>query len=131
MEYGNYTKYKIILLCFLFVFRCVRFVFEHFRNIWIVRKYFGVVGVFGATNCYFEYRVQILCVWLYTGTWFKTNVGHVLTCFQKMSQMCEQFSYELVVEMCWNLLVLNGPLTSLKHPFVNVLIINKTWLINN
>ena len=33
-----------------------------------VRKYFGVFGVFYIINRYFEYRIRILCIFLYMGT---------------------------------------------------------------
>ena len=43
--------------------------------------------------------------------WSWTNV-----IFEKMSQKCEQFSYEIFWGICLGFLVLNSPLTSLKHP---------------
>ena len=35
------------------------------------RKYFGMFGLFCKINCYFEYRIRILCIFLYMGTYFK------------------------------------------------------------
>ena len=32
---------------------------------------FGIVGVFCIINRYFEYRIRILCIFLYMGTYFK------------------------------------------------------------
>ena len=44
------------------------FLFLHFAK---SRKYFGIVGLICTINRYFEYRIRILCICLYMGTWFK------------------------------------------------------------
>ena len=71
---------------------------------------FGSVGVFCTINCYFEHDIRILCLQLYIWSWKKCVC---LRFFDKKSQKCEQISYEIFGGI---LLVLNGPLTSLKHP---------------
>ena len=86
--------------------------FEFFRKF---RMYFGIVGLFCTINRYFAYRIRILCIFLYMGTYFKDMFRHFSTPKieivrpQKIekSQKSEQFSYR-------GFLVLNGPLTSLK-----------------
>ena len=45
--------------------------FEQFPNKSINEKYFGIFGIPCKTNCYFEYRIRILCIFLYMGTYFK------------------------------------------------------------
>ena len=70
MSYGNYTKYKIkMCLCFRFRF------FERSKN----RVSFGIVGVFCIIDRYFEYRIRILCIFLYMGTYFKCIFEHCST----------------------------------------------------
>ena len=78
MKYGIYTYYKMKkclksfeFSCFFFVFR---FVFEMFEHNVFLLMYFGVVGVFCTTNCYFEYR--ILFIFLYIRTDFK-DIFHI------------------------------------------------------
>ena len=71
------------------------------------RNYFGVVGVI--CNWYLAYHIRILCLFLYIWSW-------TIVMFWKMSQKCEQFSYEILLVRFFNFWVLNGPLTSLKHP---------------
>ena len=43
------------------------------------RKYFGVVGLLSIINCYFEYRIPILCILLYMGPWVKYIFEHFPT----------------------------------------------------
>ena len=54
MDYGTYTNNKKMNI--------VSFVFEVFRNFPTFRMYFGIWGAFFTTNCYFEYRIRILCI---------------------------------------------------------------------
>ena len=67
-----------------------------------VRKCFGIVGVLYTINRYFEYRIRILCIGLYMGTWVKCIFEHFFEQIQKMSQTCEQFSYQGFLEMFWD-----------------------------
>ena len=81
MNYGNYRYYKI-------------WSWFNFRNFLIPRKYFGIFGVLCIINRYFEYRIRILCIWLYMGTSVKCIFEHLFHHFLKTnSQKCEQFSY--------------------------------------
>ena len=38
------------------------FVFEVFQLFPIFRMYFRILGVFCTINCYFEYRIRVLCI---------------------------------------------------------------------
>ena len=42
----------------------------------VVRMYFGIYGVFCIINCYFEYGIRILCIFLYIGRYFKDLFEH-------------------------------------------------------
>ena len=44
---------------------------EHFPKILKNEMYFSICCVFCTINCYFEYRIRILCIFLYMGTYFK------------------------------------------------------------
>ena len=61
----NYAMYTHIIKGKLKMFKTFRFVSEMFENIWFVLMYVGVLGVFYTINCYFEYRIRILCIFLY------------------------------------------------------------------
>ena len=60
---------------------------SHFGKYWFLkfskipenRMYFGIVGLFCIINCYFEYRIRILCIFPYMGTYFKDIVRHFST----------------------------------------------------
>ena len=43
--------------------------------------YFGIFCVLCTINCYFEYRIWILCLLLYMGTYLKDFVRHFSTFF--------------------------------------------------
>ena len=101
MSYRNciYNK-KSCLLFLIFI------TFEHFRfsmsslQIFLVfvecfgfvEIQFGVFGVLCITNCCFECVYRIRCTFLYIGTDSEDMFQH----FWKMSQKCEQFSYEIL-----------------------------------
>ena len=38
--------------------------------------YFGIFGLFCTINCYFEYRIRIVCIFLYVGTYFEDFCFH-------------------------------------------------------
>ena len=90
MNYGNCKKYNKHLKC-LKLFYLFSNVFQNVRLFGFVRKYFGIVGVICTINCYFESRIQILCIFLYMGTYFRDifdtffenvrNVPEVITIF--------------------------------------------------
>ena len=64
----NYVIYAYYIFR-LFVFFSSKSTFlEQTRMLEI---YFGVLGVFCTINCYFEYRIWILCIYLYMGTYFE------------------------------------------------------------
>ena len=56
-----------------------------------LRMYFGMFGVSCIINCYFEYGTRILCIFCIYEDFLKV----CLYIFSKVSQKCEQFSYEL------------------------------------
>ena len=59
--------------------KCCLKVFDLFQRFPITRMYFGIVGLFCKTNCKFEYRIWILCIFLCMGTYFKDIVRHLST----------------------------------------------------
>ena len=79
----RFNKIKLWFFCFWsFSILCV--VFWNVRKIWFCfRKNLGVLGVFCIMNCYFEYRIRILSILLYLGTWFKNIVWFVCFFFSK------------------------------------------------
>ena len=75
---------------FVFLFRFL--IFEQS----ILRNYFGMLGVLCTINCYSEYRIRILCICLYMGTYVKDLfITFLLKRYQTMSEKCEQLSYEV------------------------------------
>ena len=66
MQFIQNTKSKFEDIVFL----------EHFTCFPKCRNYFGVDGLFCIINVYFEYRIRILCIGLYIGTWFKCIFEH-------------------------------------------------------
>ena len=82
-----YKHYKI------WIMEIIHFFLRDFPPKSKFSKVFWHHCVFYTINCYFEYRIRILCIWLYMGTWFKINFGDVFEHFQKQAQKCEQFSY--------------------------------------
>ena len=66
MNYGNYMNNEIKNCQFLDFSICINFSKK--------RKCFSMFGVFCIINLYCEYRVRILCIFLYTGTYFKDIV---------------------------------------------------------
>ena len=52
---------------------CINYncVFEHFANSVVLKCMLALFGVICTINCYFEYRIWILCIFLYMGTYFK------------------------------------------------------------
>ena len=63
----NITKYelwKLYIYIYIYIkiyysFFDISFIFQHFP---IFRIYFGIFGLVCTINCYFEYRIQILCL---------------------------------------------------------------------
>ena len=45
------------------------------RNLFF-HVYFDMLGIFCTINCYFEYRIRIMCIFLYMGTYFKYIFWH-------------------------------------------------------
>ena len=60
MNYGIYIINKIKIE-----------VFEIFQNLPISRMYFAILVLLCIINRYFEYRIWILCICWYMGTWVK------------------------------------------------------------
>ena len=79
--------------------------------------YFGILGVFCTINWYFEYRIRIRCTFLYMGTYFKDLSEHFFFSnnFQTCPRSANIFGTNYSFLEFWGFLVLNGPLTSLKH----------------
>ena len=97
------TKYNLHTFVLFFVW-----IFLIFQNSESILAFFGP---FCIINRYFEYRIRILCIFLYMGTWCKDIFRHFSTPKiefvstppnQNFSEKCEQFSYG-------GFLVLNGP----------------------
>ena len=112
MNYAIYTYYKI-KTCF--GGEGIES-FEHFLKF---RKYFGILGVFCIIDLYFEYRIWILCIWLYMEAWFKNMFWDVLRIFRRYKNVPEVWTIFVRTISFWDVLgfwVLNGPLTSLKLP---------------
>ena len=108
MNYGNlmhntiksgFVLFLVFVVSKMFVFFC-----------WMCLKCMFVLLVcFCITNCYFKCVYRIRCLFLYIWRYFKDSV---LTLFWKMSQNCEQFSYEIFVCVCCDFCdfgVLSGP----------------------
>ena len=78
-----------------------------------------VFKIFQKFECFFGvfvlYRIRILCIELYMGTWFKTTFLTFSRFFKKRPRRVNNFRTGHYVRDVWGLLVLNG-LTSLKHP---------------
>ena len=110
MNYAIYINNKIKL----------DFLFRKFQNL---RMHFGIVDLFCTINCYFEYWIRIPCIFCIWDHFL--NV--LLNIFRPpksyisdppnwhISQKCEHFPYRIFWGF-FGLLVLTGPLTSLKHP---------------
>ena len=52
------------------------FEFWNLRNILSFKIYLGIPGVSFTINCYFEYRIRILCLLLYMGTYLTDTFRH-------------------------------------------------------
>ena len=67
----------------------------------------GVIGIFkiDSMNMIVGFSV-FFCIYEVEQMWF----------VEQLSQKCEQFLYEILLGICLGCLVLNGLLTSLKHP---------------
>ena len=99
--------------------------FEIAQSIQTFRKYFYIVGLFCTRTHYFEYRIRILCIFLYMGAYFKYIFRHFSSPqiefstpqIKFFSEKCEQFSYR-------GFLVLNGPLmihiSIMHHPRISI-----------
>ena len=85
------------MLFFVFLFS------SSFRNICFFEMRLGILGVFYTINLHFDYRVRILCIWLYMGIWLKTVFDMFWDCFKKKSQKCEHFSYGPFVLRCFRI----------------------------
>ena len=75
------SKYE---LCNIYIYYKIKFIhflrfFEKIKCFQTFRKYFGIVGLFCTINRYFEYRIRILCIFLYMGTWCKDIFRHFPT----------------------------------------------------
>ena len=77
------------------------------------RIYFGIFCLFCTINCYFEYRIQILCIFLYMGTCFKDMFQHLSRTNRKNPRSVNNSRTNYLLGIGG---VLNGPITSLKHP---------------
>ena len=73
--YENYKFYKIWFVQFIYITKKN----GNFRKYHKFRIYFGIVGVFCIINRCFEYRIRILCIFLYTGTNFKDILRQLST----------------------------------------------------
>ena len=93
MNYGIWIYNKINIVLFLFLG-----MFEMFGNLVFMGKYCLVfVGVLCIIICYFECVYRISCDFLYIGTYLRDMFSHFVN---KMSQKCEQFSYEGLFSDC-------------------------------
>ena len=79
VEIHKKNRYFVTILLFRFL---------NFWKILICLMYFGVAGVLFTTNCYFEYRIRILCLLLYMGTYLKDIFRHCSTFWDFRSQKC-------------------------------------------
>ena len=70
------------------------FFFRFLRSIEFAEIYFSIVRRICITKWYFEYRIRILCIFLYMGTYFEDVFDKK---DRKCSHKCEQCSYELFV----------------------------------
>ena len=78
------------------------------------RKYSVIVGLLCIINCYFEYRIRILCIWLYMRTWFKMifwdffrkNSKNVSKKFKKCPRSVNNFRTDNFARYCFGILVL-------------------------
>ena len=62
MNYETYTNKKLNCLKMFYLFL-------NLLKYWMFfRMYFGIVGVFGTINSYFEFGIRIRCIYLYMGT---------------------------------------------------------------
>ena len=109
-EYGVYIynqikvwKYWTFTICF-----------QKNRN---VRNKLVVSNVFWSCWCILYYKL-IFWIWYSDYVSFSVYMKLRKCAFlkKKMSQKCEQCSYEIFWGIFWGCWVLNGPLTSLKHP---------------
>ena len=62
-----------------------------FRKLPTVRNYFDTFGVFCNINCYFQYGIRILCLFLYIGRYFK-GIFDIFEIFWKMTRSVNNFS---------------------------------------
>ena len=80
MNYGTYTCNNVFL-----IFRTFLKYSQCSKGCWCFWCFFTI-------NCYFEYRIRVRCIELYTGTCFK-NMFRYFRTLKKLSQKCEQFPY--------------------------------------
>ena len=78
-----------------------------------IQMYFDMFGVFCTINCYFEYRICILCIFLYVGTYFNDMFQHFsnnkIESFPRSANNCRT-NYALGMFLGFG--VPNGPLES-------------------
>ena len=91
------------------ILRSKTFVFLS-RIFWFLWNTFDIFGVFCIINCYLEYRIRILCIFLYIGAYFKDRFRHFRQTSRKRSQKCKPFSHEHFFWDFCGFVVLNGPL---------------------
>ena len=72
MNYGTYTEYNTFLKM-LNVFVLFPSILE---QIDLFEYVFGMCDVFCTINCYFGFRIWILCIFLYIGTYFEDCFRH-------------------------------------------------------
>ena len=76
MEFIVITKCNFVFLFILSKFPFL--VFEIFENLcFLFELCVGMFGVICKINCYFEYRIRSLCIFLYIGTYFKWSFKYV------------------------------------------------------
>ena len=69
------------------------------------RMYFGVLGAFRIINCYFEYRIRILCIFFVYGNMFKRYFRHFLNKIENVTRSVNNVRTNYLGEFG----VLNGP----------------------
>ena len=74
----NYVIYPYYIIFKIDLFDIFRICFDRtFRKQKMcIEMYFGILGVFCTINYYFEYRIRIMCIFLYMGTYFKDIFRH-------------------------------------------------------
>ena len=78
--------------------------------------YFSILGVLCTINCYFEYRIRVLCLLLYMGTYLKDIVRFFSTFFGFPVPEVLTIFVQNICLIIWGIWGPNAPPPTHPHP---------------